>query len=83
MGFRMYCPDESEPAPKRVWLELTCDRAGCPSVLTLMQDGYVAQRRAAVRAGWKFAADSNIYGPCCAAKHDGKVVPIRNRELER
>jgi hypothetical protein len=68
MTLRLICPDETAPIPRAVWLELMCD--GCSADLfgvseTFRQDGYIAQRHAATRAGWKFAGDGKIYGPCC------------------
>jgi hypothetical protein len=66
----MFCPDERQAVPRDVWLRLTCDGdhpGGCPG-RTFRQYGYIAQRQAAMAAGWKITAGGQVYGPCCSGK---------------
>jgi hypothetical protein len=85
MGLILRCLDESAKAPKPVHLILRCDSHhgvfdGEPSEQTFTEDGYIAQHRAAVAAGWVFKPDGRIIGPCCSRKPVAKITP-EEREL--
>lgn len=73
MGLAIYVPD-IQPADAPLLstvLELTCDGAhgfSGATVAEFLQDGYIAQRAAASKAGWKFSSDGRIFGPCCSGK---------------
>jgi hypothetical protein len=71
MSIRLFCPDETAPVPRAVWMELNCDGPHCGLVeefATFRQDGYIAQRRAASQSGWVFTGDGKHYGPYCSKK---------------
>lgn len=70
VGVELYGLDEG-PCPRPVFLRVTCNGDHEPSARPVAVfsadglDGYIAQRSAAVRAGWRFSGDGNTYGPCC------------------
>lgn len=71
MTLVLHCPDEAAPVPKPVQLILTCD--GSHGLLegfraVFEQDGYIANRKAASAAGWRFAGDGKVFGPCCSKR---------------
>jgi hypothetical protein len=57
MGLRMF-----SPADGICWLTLECDGANCGKSATFQQYGYIAQRKAANAAGWKWSGAGKVFG---------------------
>ena len=54
---------DTGPCPRPTFLRMTCET--CREVQVFDQDGYIAQRSAATRAGWRVTDLGKTYGPCC------------------
>jgi hypothetical protein len=74
MGLSIYCEDETAPIPRETVLELVCDAEAdslFPPARAIFrhQDGIIAQRTAATKAGWLESSDGRgriFLCPVCA-----------------
>jgi hypothetical protein len=76
MGLLLRCPDDKAKPPRAVHLILTCDGRhgafeGERLTQTFIENGYIAQRRAAMEAGWTITGVGLVICPRCKGR-DGK-----------
>lgn len=70
MSLRLFSPDPSQPIPRRVALELTCDGDHGlfpPEPARFDQAGFIAQYAAAMAAGW-LDRQEFVLCPDCSGK---------------
>ena len=73
MTLLLFCPDESQPIPRQVVMELRCDGDHGlfpPQPIRFERDGYIAQRKAATLDGWVISAET-VLCPECSRKRKG------------
>lgn len=75
MGLRIFCPDDTVPVPRPVFMELICDgddHGLLPAEMVFREGGVIEQLGAAMRAGWKETytgdGEKRWLGPCCSGK---------------